>query len=92
MELHRTMVDSTLVIGKIEIEEVLLQDTVCLICGDIVGDPSVTCSDCQTEYHLDCWNYVKQCGRYACGGTRFVANDNEKESGEDSPGLYRIEE
>ena len=92
MELHRTMVDSTQMIGKIEIEEVLLQDTICLICGDVVDDPSVTCSDCQTEYHLDCWNYVEQCGRYACGGTRFVRNNKGEDKGEDSADLYRIDE
>ena len=92
IELHRTMVDSSHVIGKIEIEEMLLQDTVCLICGDVVDDPSVTCNDCQTAYHLDCWKYVAQCGRYACGGTRFTQNVPQSEMGKDLTELYRIDE
>ncbi len=94
VDLHQSLSETQLSLGQIEIEQVLLRDTVCLICGETVADPKVTCSSCETEYHLDCWNYIGQCGRYACGGTKYLAGGTQggtpaQESDED---LFRIDE
>lgn len=44
----------------------------CLICGDPLTAPSVTCRVCATAAHLECWKYNDQCPLYACGARDFA--------------------
>ncbi len=45
----------------------------CQVCGTALsGGALVACERCGTLHHRACWDYVKRCSTYACGGTRAV--------------------
>lgn len=42
---------------------------VCPVCQVAIGEhePNVTCTDCMTVYHEECWAYNRGCAQYGCG-------------------------
>lgn len=42
----------------------------CQVCGDQVDDGCPPCLVCETPQHRECWDYLRGCGTYACGGQR----------------------
>lgn len=43
---------------------------ICQVCGgSIQSGPIVTCKDCDTPHHRDCWDYLGQCSTYGCSST-----------------------
>jgi hypothetical protein len=42
---------------------------VCKVCGEPILDGNViTCAECNTPHHRDCWEYVGACSIYGCNG------------------------
>jgi hypothetical protein len=86
-ELNQYLQQANEVADSIDVDTVeWTGETTCLICGESVTHQIVQCSKCKTEYHLDCWEYVGNCGRYACGAKRYLSDDNS-----DNPELFRID-
>lgn len=60
-------------LDQVEIMDVFLSRTLfgnCEICGDPLeghSQPLVRCTQCQTSYHQDCWNFLGECAIFACG-------------------------
>ena len=74
-DIHRLMLNS---LAGVEIEGTQLvfvenRESKCMVCGVSVGvEQSVSCEDCQTRHHLDCWNYVGKCSTYGCHSRRAL--------------------
>ncbi|MBI2944602.1 MAG: DUF3592 domain-containing protein [Candidatus Wallbacteria bacterium] len=46
----------------------------CRVCGEALTGPSVvSCVQCETPTHRDCFRYAGACPLYGCGGTRWRA-------------------
>lgn len=43
----------------------------CPVCGEQVFSNIVTCRDCHTPHHLDCWEYSEQCTTFGCQSTLY---------------------
>ncbi|MBI4870798.1 MAG: hypothetical protein HY814_04445 [Candidatus Riflebacteria bacterium] len=44
---------------------------VCRVCGEQIGpDGVLSCKDCGTPHHKDCWEFTGGCSVYGCGGSR----------------------
>lgn len=72
-ELHRELLSANEVAYSVDVDVIDWSgSTTCLICGEKVVEKPVKCRSCMTEYHLDCWQYVGRCGRYACGEQGFL--------------------
>lgn len=40
----------------------------CPICGELLSNSTiVTCNNCKTTHHAECWQYNIGCSTYACG-------------------------
>jgi hypothetical protein len=44
----------------------------CIVCGELLRSEVVSCRNCRTPHHKDCWQYFGGCATYACGGKQFV--------------------
>ena len=38
----------------------------CPVCGSELNDEVITCHDCQTPHHKECWDYVGHCAIFGC--------------------------
>ena len=50
----------------------------CSICGSGVEDEekTITCADCGTSYHANCWHENMGCASYGCAQVNALAKDN----------------
>ena len=39
----------------------------CMVCGQSIESAPVTCVNCQTAHHSECWEYLGKCSTFACG-------------------------
>jgi len=44
----------------------------CQVCGRTMSGDVVSCAQCRTPHHRDCWDYNRKCSTFACGSKRFV--------------------
>jgi hypothetical protein len=44
----------------------------CRICGEVVLSRAVSCRDCETMHHQECWEFNERCSLYACGGRDYL--------------------
>lgn len=52
--------------------EVSMGDQIkCQICGQMVGDDHIRCSQCDTPHHEECWEWCGVCSTYGCGCLSF---------------------
>ena len=42
---------------------------ICVICGTAIEEKAVSCNNCDTLHHADCWEYNGACATFACGST-----------------------
>ena len=42
---------------------------ICVICGTAIEQKAVSCVNCDTVHHADCWEYNGACATFACGST-----------------------
>lgn len=54
-------------------EAQVIEDPICLVCGEAIGNDMVICRRCRTPHHLDCWKYTGCCATYGCRETRYDA-------------------
>jgi hypothetical protein len=40
----------------------------CPVCGDLLDDDLMTCDECDTPHHEECWAFAGRCSTYACEG------------------------
>ncbi len=74
-ELYQRLLSANEVAHSVDVDVIDFGgSTTCLICGEVVAHDPVKCRSCKTGYHLDCWEYVGRCGRYACGEQFYVAS------------------
>lgn len=64
-------------------EVVNLDDAICLVCGEPIADRRVDCRACQTAHHAECWEYIGNCSRFACGHRDYQVHGDPRE-------IYRI--
>ena len=42
----------------------------CQVCGNALNSEIVSCKDCGTLHHQECWTYAGGCSTYACPSSR----------------------
>ncbi len=52
-------------------QPLVINEMICQICGDSITSDLVTCRNCKTPHHGDCWEYYGACSTYGCGQTKF---------------------
>lgn len=57
-------------------------DTVgnCQVCGDPVAEDRVSCRNCRTPHHRECWEYLGGCSTFACGTRHYDAHGSASAS------------
>ncbi len=75
VDIHRLMLKSYSGLELVGAELVFVEkrQSTCMVCGDQVGRAqTVTCKDCKTRHHRDCWHYIGKCSTYGCHSRRAL--------------------
>lgn len=51
---------------------------ICACCRENILTQSISCMDCETRHHLDCWNFSRGCSRFGCSQANHEKEPTEE--------------